>query len=111
MKLLTFICALFASAIDFPRTLWRDPLLTRDFLHLRPGALDPAAKEGGESIDPASYEEVRRSYIRVWEKGRLGHDLRNVSHEWFAARPKLASKFFPFLALTGWVSAVLVWVV
>ena len=109
-KPLVFVVALCASAVNFPLTFKRDPLLTLDFLHLRPGTQATDSDEGGEDLVPGSYDEVADSYRRVRENGFNGHDLRNVTHEWTAARPKLASKFFPFLALTGWVSAVLVWV-
>lgn len=111
MKWLIFIISVIASGIDLPRALWKDRLLFKDFLHQRPGDLDPSAKYGGETIDPASYDETIDSYRRVmnWRNwGRLPHHLRNVTHEWCDARPKLASKFLPALIVWPWLIAAVV---
>jgi hypothetical protein len=98
-----FFLSVIASGFSFVQVFRNDPLLLKDFLHQRVGALDHRAINGGETIRDGSYFETINSYQRVRAGGMLYHNLKNVTHEWCDARPKLASKFLPALIVWPWV--------
>ena len=83
--------AFIATACSFPRLLARDGWRRRNFM-----------KDGVPEVDD--------SYARVLAPGRTYHDLKNVTVEWVRADPQLAAKFMAFVALVGWLAALVWWV-
>lgn len=98
-----FIVGLFLMAVSFPRMFVRD-----DEKALTRGNFGLDIKDGDS--DPS--DGVEDAFNRIWDRHRIGHDIKNVVHEWAKARPKLAAKFLPFLALctglTGFVVGILI---
>jgi hypothetical protein len=88
MRAMIYVCSLIAAGISFPRLLFTDASRRANFLH-------------------AGVQAVDDSYERVRATGRTYHDLKNVAVEWTRADPQLAAKFLCFLALAGWMVAIL----
>lgn len=86
-RFLVWAVAFIATGWSFPALLARDAMRRRNFL-----------KDGVPQVD--------ESYERVFARGRTYHDLKNVAVEWTRADPQLAAKFLSFVALVGWVLAV-----
>ena len=88
MRIPIWIASLMAAGWSFPKLLATDTMRRRNFL-----------KDGVPAVDD--------SYERVKAAGRTYHDLKNVAVEWVRADPQLAAKFLCFVALAGWIFAVL----
>lgn len=89
-RLLVWAVAFIATAASFPRLIAGDGSRRRNFLL-------------------AGVPEVDDSYERVLAPGRTYHDLKNVTVEWTRADPQLAAKCLAFVALAGWLAALLAW--
>ena len=84
-----FAVDILLMAVSFPRMFVRE-----DEKHLVKDGFGLNVKDTDGDLSNG----VEEAFSRLWDGHRELHDIKNVVHEWVKARPKLAAKFFPFLA-------------
>ena len=98
MQWLVFLVSLVLLGLSFPGMFFRKderPLLARNF------GLD------ARDADGRPHDGVEEAFVRVWQPGRLLHDLKNVGREWVEANPKLAAKSLSFVIVVLLTLAVM----
>jgi hypothetical protein len=98
MQWAIFAVSLVLLGLSFPGMFWRAderPLLARNF------GLD------ARDADGRPQDGVEEAFARVWQPGRLLHDLKNVGREWVEANPKLAAKSLSFVIVVLAILALL----